>query len=84
MKTTRSQCCGSYKIKRTPIERTPIPPNPKIGKGVALIYLGAGVVQLKGEATKSVYHASDHQRHFNVHPEDLDSVLNQASIILQR
>jgi hypothetical protein len=83
MKTTHSHCCGSYKIKRTPIERIPLPPNPKIAKGVALIYLGAGAVKLKGEATKSIYHASDHHRHFKVYPEDLDSVLDQASIILQ-
>jgi hypothetical protein len=74
-------CCGSYFRKNEATIKKPLPPNPKVQGGIAVIYLGSGNISIKGSATESVYHASDHSRHFRVYAEDIDSVLRNPDII---
>ncbi len=81
MKIPDNLCCGSYSPQKKLNKKEFIPSNPKIKGGVALIYVGAGKKKFKGMATGFVYHVSDHSRHFNVHTEDADALLNDPAII---
>ena len=76
-------CCGSYIRHESKKVKIPVLPNPQLINGVSVIYIGAGNFKIKGVATKAVYYASDHSRHFKVYPEDADSVLLDSNIILQ-
>jgi len=81
MKAMNNGCCGSYSTQKVIKEKEPIPANPKISRGVPLIYVGSGKKSFKGKATDSVYYVSDHFRHFRVHPEDAVSILSNGGII---
>ncbi len=81
--TTNNACCGSYLKRRVTKVKSLLPANPKVQGGVAVIYLGAGDISVKGNETGSDYYASDHSRHFKVYAEDADSVLRHSSIILK-
>lgn len=74
-------CCGSFARQKIKSVKTPIPPNPTVQGGVAVIFVGSGVIKLIGAATKSVYHASDHHRHLRIFKEDADSILNNKMMI---
>lgn len=76
-------CCGGKIRRRTPNPRKLIPLNPKIHKGVPLIYLGSGYVKLKGLVTGNIYHVSDHRRQFNADTKDLNSILRRRHFILK-
>ena len=78
-----SGCCGGDVRRRVVAVQQTLPPNPKIQGGVAVIYLGAGNIAVKGETTGAVYHASDHRRHLRVHTEDADSILRHRGFILK-
>lgn len=80
MKTVNT-CCGSFARQKVKIIKTPIPPNPKVQGGVALIFLGSGDIKLTGSGTKSIYYASDHHRHFRVFADDAKSILRNPMII---
>jgi hypothetical protein len=82
MRTTNT-CCGSNLRKRITTVKTPLLPNPKIPGGIAVIYLGSGNISVKGTGSASVYHASDHNRHFRIYTEDADSILKRPDIILK-
>jgi len=77
-----SSCCGSN-LKRSKPAVAPIPTNPKVQRGKAVIYLGTGAFRIKGAESGNIYHASDHQRHFSVEAADLPSVLRNPNIILK-
>ena len=79
--STNSSCCGSYLKRPVSKVKSTTPPKPKVQGGVAVIYLGAGDIQIKGGGTDSLYYASDHNRHFKVYAEDADSVLKHSFII---
>ena len=81
MKLMNNSCCGSYSKQKIVQEKEPLPANPKISGGVALIYVGSGTTSFKGHATGSLYHVSDHSRHFRAHAEDADSLLSNRTII---
>ena len=83
MKTTTSPCCGSYSKKRIVIAKEPLPPNPKVQGGTAIIYLGSGNISFKGEVSGSMYFASDHNRHLKVHTADVESILKDKTFILK-
>lgn len=76
-------CCGSHIRNESKKVKIPVLPNPKLIKGVSVIYIGTGNFKIKGTVTKAVYYASDHSRHFKVYPEDADSVLFDPNIILE-
>jgi len=80
---TISTCCGSHVRRKTETVKEPLIPNPVVKNGVNLIYVGSGNINLKGAGTGSVYHASDHSRHFRVYNEDKDSILRNQYIILK-
>lgn len=78
-----SGCCGGHVRRRVQVAEPSLPPNPKVQGGVAVIYLGAGNIAVKGESTGAVYHASDHRRHFRVYTEDARSILRHRGFILK-
>lgn len=83
MKTSNSTfCCGSYN-KKIKIVKAKLPPNPKVEKGIAVIYLGSGVEIFIGKSSGLKYYVSDHERHFKVAPEDIAALLNNNEIILR-
>lgn len=82
MKTINT-CCGSYIKRNTKTIKTPLPPNPKVNGGIAVIYIGSGNASYKGSGTGSVYYASDHDRHFKIFSEDAESILKKPDIILK-
>ncbi|HMR82981.1 MAG TPA: hypothetical protein PKE30_07615 [Niabella sp.] len=75
-------CCGAYSKKIKEVKGK-LPPNPKIEKGVALIYLGAGFETFTGKFSGHKYYVSDHQRHFKVAPDDVTDLLHNKEIILR-
>lgn len=81
MKTINT-CCGSFTRRRVAILKEPVQPNPKVYKGVAVIFVGQGSISIKGTASGSVYYASDHHRHFKVFNEDSKDVLKRKDVIL--
>ena len=74
-------CCGQPS-RRRPVEREKLPPNPKVERGVAVIYLGAGYVHFHAPSTGLDYHASDHNRRLKVHRDDVKDVLRDRAFIL--
>lgn len=84
MKLNRnSSCCGGSLRRRVKKVVSTLPPNPKIDRGVTIIYLGSGDVKLVGEASGLTYYASDHKRHFKVHLGDADSILRRRDFIMK-
>ena len=82
MKTINT-CCGAYVKHHEKTIKTPLPPNPKVTGGIAVIYIGSGNARYKGSGTGSVYHVSDHSRHFKIYSEDAESILKKPDIILK-
>jgi hypothetical protein len=69
-----------------PRRRRPTPPvlpaNPKVSRGVRLLYLGGGPRRLRGPATDAVYHVSEHRRAFTVHAADAPALSRLRDVIL--
>jgi hypothetical protein len=76
-------CCGQAVRRRRGPVRPALPPNPKISRGVRLIYIGAGQKTIKGRISKLKYYLSDHRRHFTADPRDADDILKSRYFMLQ-
>ena len=76
-------CCGSYKRKKEVVVKESILPNPTIKNGISIIYVGAGRTSFTGGVSQTIYHVSDHHRHFNIYKEDADSILKNKTVILK-
>lgn len=81
--TKINTCCGAHIRRNVTIDKGPLPPNPKIAKGIAVIYVGSGNFKMKGNNSGAMYHASDHYRHFKIFEEDAAMVLKSRDIILK-
>jgi hypothetical protein len=74
-------CCGQMPKKRRPAPAK-LPDNPRPEGGVALIYVGAGLAEVKGAASGLTYVLADHRRHFRAHPDDVPPFLRSRDFIL--
>ena len=75
-----SACCGHPSGGRR--ARAPaLPANPKVPGGTRLLFVGSGRAELRGDASGSLYHVSDHRRVFVVHPNDASGILQHPDVI---
>lgn len=81
--TKINTCCGAHIRRSITSDKGPLPPNPQVNKGVAVIYVGSGNFKIKGNDPGTIYYASDHYRHFKVFEEDAALVLKNRDIILK-
>ena len=76
-------CCGQPGRRRRPKQqRTVLPPNPKVGQGVRLLYLGVGEQTMRGGSSDLVYHVSEYRRLFRAHVDDASALLRHRDLIL--
>lgn len=77
-------CCGQpTRQRRSRARSEPLPPNPKLTRGVGMIFLGSGRRDIRGRASGLTYVVADSRRHFRVDPDDVDQLLRQRDVILQ-
>lgn len=76
-------CCGQPSRPRRLTPPKALPANPRVSKGVKLIYLGAGLRELHGSASGLMYTVADHRRDFVADPEDVKSLLRSRFVILR-
>jgi hypothetical protein len=57
--------------------------NPVIRGGIPVVYLGAGSIDIIGEATGTTYHVGSRQRHIRVHRADADGILERRDFMLR-
>ncbi len=76
-------CCGQPAPRRRPSPVAPVPPNPRVARGVRLLYLGAGLRELRGSATGLIYRVADRRRDFVAHPDDVTDLLKVRHVILR-
>lgn len=77
-----SACCGQPAPRRRRPAPLPLPVNPKVPRGIRLLYLGAGSVRLTGPVTALVYHVADQRRAFTAHPHDAPALTRRRDVIL--
>jgi len=76
-------CCGQpVRARRVPVPRH-LPSNPRITKGVRLLYLGAGLRELRGTESGLVYRVADQRRDFVADPADVKGLLRNQFVILR-
>lgn len=71
-------CCGDALPHPHPARRgapTALPRNPSVASGVALVFLGAGKMVVKGRGSGLTYYVSEHRRHFVARREDVNGIL---------
>lgn len=83
MKSEHTFCCGSYPRKKVKQPVGKLPDNPVVTGGRALVYLGAGYARFKSTRKGVYYYVSDQRRHFWVWPEDLEQLLQAATLMLK-
>ena len=76
-----TSCCGSVGPRRK-IKLDAIPDNPKVKKGVGIIYLGAGIAKFSSKLTGLTYYAADNKRFIKIDPDDQDQLLKRKEFIL--
>lgn len=77
-----SGCCGIPPGRKRKVVETPLPTNPRVGVGVALLYLGVGYHKFVGTGSGLTYHVGGSRRAFQVRREDLDDLLRRKDIVL--
>ena len=78
-----SRCCGQpVRARRLPAPRQ-LAANPRIAKGVRLLYLGAGLRELRGAESGLVYLVADQRRDFVADPADVKGLLRNSFVILR-
>jgi hypothetical protein len=76
-------CCGQpVRVRRLP-SAGQLPSNPRIAKGVRLLYLGSGLRELRGTESGLVYHVADHRRDFVADRSDVNGLLRNQFVILR-
>jgi len=81
---TVEPCCGQPRSRRksrpTP---EPLPANPTLAGGVAMVYLGSGLREVQGSSSGLRYFVADHRRHFRAEPSDVDGLLRSRDFMLR-
>jgi hypothetical protein len=78
-----SGCCGQpVRARRLPAP-SQLPANPRIPNGVPLLYLGAGLRELRGAESGHVYRVADQRRDFIADPADVKGLLRNRFVILR-
>lgn len=75
-------CCGKMAARRKRPAPLKLPDNPKPAGGVNLVYVGAGLAEIRGAFSGLTYHLADHRRHFSAHPADVSAILRSRDFIL--
>jgi hypothetical protein len=74
-------CCGHPTVKSKRV-LDPLPPNPRVLRGVALLYLGVGSKQYVGPVSGLRFHVSERRRDFVVPTEDAPDLAKRRDLIL--
>lgn len=75
-------CCGQPMRRRLRPAPPALPSNPKVRRGVRLLYLGTGWEKLRGSASGLVYNVADYHRQFTAEEEDVPAFLKRRDLIL--
>ena len=76
-------CCGQPARARRSQAPDQLPANPRIAKGMPLLYLGAGLRELRGSESGLVYTVTDRRRDFVADPADVKGLLRNKFVILR-
>jgi hypothetical protein len=77
-------CCGQpQRRRRMGPAQEPLPANPTLTGGVAMIYLGSGRREIAGSSTGHRYFVADQRRHFRAAPSDVDDLLRRREFMLK-
>jgi hypothetical protein len=81
---TVDACCGQPRSRRTtrPAQE-PLPANPTVTGGVAMVYLGSGLREVQGSSSGLRYFVAGHRRHFRAEPGDVDGLLRGREFMLR-
>lgn len=81
---TVDACCGQPRSRRRSRPAPePLPANPTVGGGVALVYLGSGLRDVEGSSSGLHYFVAGHRRHFRAEPGDVDALLRSREFMLR-
>jgi hypothetical protein len=80
---TVDSCCGQPRSRRTRPAQEPLPANPTVAGGVAVVYLGSGLREVQGSSSGLRYFVAGHRRHFRAEPGDVDGLLRSREFMLR-
>ena len=81
---TVDACCGQPRSRRkSRPAQEPLPANPAMTGGVALVYLGSGLREVRGSSSGLRYFVAGHRRHLRVEPGDVDALLRGREFMLR-
>ena len=76
-----TSCCGHPGTRRD--TEAILPDNPIVPDGIQIIYLGAGVRDLRGDQSGLLYHVSNHRRTITIASIDLDHFIADSDFMLK-
>ena len=74
-------CCGQPSVRQKQV-LNPLPPNPKVVKGVSFLYLGIGSKEYVGPVSGLHFHVSERRRDFVVPAADAPDLAKRRHLIL--
>lgn len=77
-------CCGQMPARRrVRTDREPLPANPTLSGGIAMIYVGSGRREVEGPRSGLRYFVSGERRHFKAEPSDVDLLVRRREFMLK-
>jgi len=81
---TVDTCCGQPRSRRKARPAPePLPANPAVSGGVAMVYLGSGLREVQGSGSGLRYVVAGHRRQFRAQPGDVDGLLRSRDFMLR-